>query len=110
MARYRVSRMQTNVAWQSPGMGFQAGSPSQNVDIRDWQLAGVAGSETQTLSLDLINGRLRIDESGKLRIFLSAEDCTALGAGRVDIEVLRIAPEPRRPLLRFAITNHDGLT
>jgi hypothetical protein len=109
MSRYRVARMQTNTAWRSPRIGFRAGSPPGPVDIQGWELSGLARSDAQSIQLDGTSGRLLVDDSGRLVIFLSTEDCAALGAGRIDIEVLRIVPEPQRPLLRFAITNHDGL-
>src|SRR4051794_16925585 len=98
MARYRVARMQTNAAWRSPRIGFRAGSPAEPVDIRCWQLSGLARSDAQSVQLDGTSGRLLVDD-GRLVICLSAEDCSALGGGRIDIEVLRIAPEPPRPLL-----------
>ena len=102
--------MQTNAAWRTPPIAFRAGSPPQDVDISYWQLSGVARSEGCSLVLDSDNGRLVISNTGQFMIGLSDADCAALGEGRIDIEVMRLAPEPRRPLLRFAIINHQGLT
>jgi len=110
MPRFRMPRMQTNAAWQTPPIAFRAGSPSQLVDISAWVLGGVARSAAGSLTLDLMNGRLAIVDDRRLAITLSEADCAALGEGRIDIEVMRLAPEPRRPLLRFAIINHQGLT
>ena len=110
MARFRLPRMQTNAVWRTPPIAFRAGSPPQDVDISYWQLSGIARSEDCSLVLDSDNGRLVISNTGHLTIGLSNADCAALGEGRIDIEVMRLAPEPRRPLLRFAIINHQGLT
>lgn len=110
MPRFRVPRMQTNAAWQMPPIAFRAGSSPQPVDIRAWVLGGVARSAAGALTLDLINGRLMIGDDGRLAISLSQADCAALGEGRIDFEVMRLTPEPTRPLLRFATINHQGLT
>jgi hypothetical protein len=110
MPRFRVPRMQTNAIWHTPPIAFRAGSPPRDVDIRAWALSGMACSEACSLPLNVANGRLTITDTGALVIRLSEADCADLGPGRVDFEVMRLAPEPKRPLLRFAIINHRGLT
>lgn len=109
MARFRVARMQTNAGWKSPPITFRAGKPPVLVDIGDWSIAGAAVGTAGRLELAL-GARLALDQNGALTISLTPADCMALGPGRVDVEVLRLAPEPApRPLLRFAMTNHAGL-
>src|SRR4051812_48999500 len=102
MARFRLPRMQTNALWQTPPIAFRAGSPPRDVDISAWVLRGIARSSTCSLALNSDSGRLAISDTGQLTIRLTEADCAALGEGRVDIEVMRSEPPPRRPLLRFA--------
>ena len=109
MPRFRVPRMQTNAAWVSPAISFSLGTPPQPVDITGWMLAGVACSPTASVLLDAASGRLALAGDGKLVIHLDEADTAALGSGRVDVELMRVAPAPRRPLLRFTIVNHRGL-
>lgn len=106
MPRFRVPRMQTNAAWTSPAITLTAGSPPAAVDPGMWTLGGAA--QGTAARLDLAR-RLSV-VSGGIVIALTAADCSALGAGRVNIEVMRLAPVPApRPLLRFAIENHPGV-
>jgi len=110
MARFRLPRMQTNAVWRTPPITFRAGAPPRDVDISAWVVSGIARSSTCSLALNSDNGRLAITDAGQLTISLSEADCAVLGPGRVDVEVMRSEPPPRRPLLRFAIINHQGLT
>ena len=110
MARFRLPRMQTNAVWRTPPIAVRAGSPPRDVDITAWVLSGIARSSICSLTLNSDNGRLVISNTGQLTIGLSDADCAALGVGRIDIEVMRLAPPPPPPLLRFAIINHQGLT
>ena len=101
--------MQTNASWTSPRIGFRAGRPPAPVDIMGWTLAGTAAGSAGRVGLAL-GGRLSVTADGELTISLTDADCAALGAGRVDFEVMRLSPGPApRPLLRFAMTNHPGL-
>lgn len=108
MPRFNVERMQTNAAWSSPPIAFQIGSPPTALDISTWTLAGAAKGVSATLDLSQ-SGRLS-SSAGDLVISLSAADCAALGPGRVDVEVMRTAPSPRRPIMRFSIANHQGVS
>lgn len=109
MARFRVARMQTNADWTSPTIVFRAGTPPAPIDTAGWTIAGVAVGTAGRLDLTL-GARLTLNGSGQLTIRLAAADCAALGAGRVDFEIMRLSPEPApRPLLRFAMTNHPGV-
>lgn len=107
--RFPVPRMQTNAAWLSPAIRLVSGNPQTTVDPTAWTIQGKAAGKLTTLPLTIANGRLAI-VSQRLKINLTAEDCAALGAGRVTIEVLRLAPAPApRPLFRFAIENNAGV-
>jgi hypothetical protein len=107
MPRINVERMQTNAAWSLPPVHFQSGMPPDDLDISTWTLGGTAKGVQS--SLDLAQADRLSAPGGDLLVALSAADCAALGAGRVDIEVLRLSPAPVRPILRFAIDNHAGV-
>jgi hypothetical protein len=101
--------MQTNAVWITPAIVFTTGTPPQNIDVSGWEMSGVARRNAVSLPLTFGNGRLAFG-SGGIVIRLSVGDTAALGVGRVDIEVMRLSPPPApRPILRFAIENHQGV-
>jgi hypothetical protein len=99
MPRFCVPRMQTNAASVSPPISFVVGAPAQLVDLTAWTLDGTARSSTACAPLDVRSGWLVLAGNDKLMIYLDEADMAALGSGRVDVELLRVAPTRRWPLL-----------
>jgi hypothetical protein len=111
MANFRAPRMYTNVAWVSPSILLKAGGVP--VDPTGWVIQGVAvqsKNSSKSVPLTLANGKLSVDSEKRIVIALTKTDCETLGVGDVEIEIIRISPAPRRPVLRFQIKNHKGLT
>lgn len=119
--KYPSPRMQTNAAWRSFPMRLQYGSPPSDLDPAALALIGRARRSGTDISLDLsvANGRLVIVAGSllsppasvnHLAVKLSQADMATLGAGRIDIEIMRNESDPEpRPLLRLIQTNYDGV-
>ena len=110
---FPAERMQTNAAW-AQGFVLNAAEGGPPVDLSGWTIEGrieILGREDAFLPLDEASGRLVLTPAaGGIAIALTSADCAALGEGLAHIEIMRLAPEPARPLIIATIENHKGLS
>jgi hypothetical protein len=108
---YVAPRCQTNADWSTTFRFNDGQQPAPSpIPIDSWTLQGKV--ERLTLPhnwLDLTSQMVVGDDPSTLTIFLTKVDTYILGAGRLVVEILRIDPPPIRPILKFYMTNHQGV-
>lgn len=107
MTTYTVQRLQNNAAWS-------AEFTFANTDLTGWVMVGRAQSmknSAKYVDISTANGQIEVSnaEAGTFSITLSTAETANLTVGQVVFEVMRTSPAPKRPVLRFTITNHEGI-